>query len=161
MVAGVLFGVLGAVLVIQGCLTGFRAKASESWPHVEGRVVESRLVEEKDRHSGDMVQRPVITYQYVTETGITNTGNRIAFNPQKIHGPESISLTRRYPTATTVTVYMHPDDHSLSVLKPGPGPSSWFSLKAGLSLIALGLLCVGIYLKKEKPSGSDKSDHPD
>ena len=161
LVAAVLFAILGVVLVIQGLLTGSRAQDSLTWPQVEGRITQSHLVEEKDRHSGDMVHRPVITYQYTADDGSTNTGSRIDFNPRKIHGAEALALTDRYPTGMTVTVYMHPTDPTISALTQGTGPGTWFSLKAGLAIITLGFLCLGVYLKKEKVAPEKKSNHSD
>jgi len=103
-----------------------RGLNSRNWPITEGKVVHSGV---QAHHSTD-------------DEGDTSTiqGTRRSFTDMRTNSVRRAEqILARYPQDSSVTVYHHPDEPSLSVLEPGV---EWWMY--ALMLIVLGLLVFGI-----------------
>ena len=149
---------LGVVLVGAG-IAGLlwvshelaKARASRSWPTVEGKISTS-YVEERRRTGGRdspsyLVYIVHIRYSYEVD-GKTYSSDRIHFfrgRRQYRVKDTAEGLVDRYSLGKQVTVYHHPDEPEIAVLEAGVSSSGqvqgarWTSI-AGLAFGAIVLL---------------------
>lgn len=121
------------------------AKASLSWPSVQGVVVESfEDVHTSTTSSGSRPPMksyiPVVRYSYqVDELDYTN--DQISFASQNNAKRENAKATlSKYPVATELDVHYNPENPRKSILEPGTHRSThiWFFL--GLGMLITGLI---------------------
>lgn len=130
-VIGVVFVLVGALLVGAGLATLRETWAARGWPQVFA-VIESSSVEPVTRPKGTMY-RPLVRYAYGTATG-NFTARRISF-AERLYGSEAAArkVADRYMTGTTVVARCNPDDPSAAVLVV-----RWLD---GAGILLFGLLC--------------------
>lgn len=117
-----------------------KAKASESWPSVEGEVLESRL--ESSRSKGKTSYSALVVYRYSVE-GEEFEGDRVWFGQYSTNKrSEMHKIVKEYPAGKAVTVYFSPDDASEAVLQPGAFTSSYMVYSIGLLAFGVGCLLV-------------------
>jgi hypothetical protein len=115
---------------------------SRNWPITEGKVVHSGV---QAHHSTDdegdtsTTYGASIQYEY-SVSGQEIQGTRRSFTDMRTNSVRRAEqILARYPQDSSVKVYHHPDEPSLSVLEPGV---EWWMY--ALMLIVLGLLVFGI-----------------
>ena len=92
-----------------------KALDSESWPSVEGEILESKL--ERSKSDGATKYRANVNYIYeIAEKEFT--GKKIGFSALATKSYTQ-KLIERYPVGENVEVYYNPENHSDSVLLPG------------------------------------------
>ncbi len=142
------FGVLGMVaifLLVGGGLSWWGwnilqdARASASWPTVDGRVTRSEVTESTDADGGDSYS-PEVTYEY-------QVNNRSYENSTIKFGENSYSSRRRaeeiaatYPVGQRVNVSYDPNEPGQSVLEPGVTGGSYIVLGIGALFVAVSLI---------------------
>jgi hypothetical protein len=90
------------------------AKASTSWPGIDGIVTAS------ERKRIALRMQPYVTYSYAVN-GVNFTSNRVSF-AAAIPKKEIDNVLARYPAGQAVTVHYQPDNPVQAVLEPGSGP---------------------------------------
>lgn len=141
---GLIFLVVGIGLAWWGKGMLNDAKASKSWPSVQGRVMESSLVSYKSTSGSGSKKRkttmykPQITYQYTVD-GNKLTGNKVSMGD---YGSSSTShakkVMKKYPVGATVKVFYDPEVPVDSVLEPGATLVSYVPFGFGLVFAIIG-----------------------
>ncbi len=158
LLAAVLFGVIGFVILLQGLLTLYHAHSSTQWPSCSGEITRSQHLSERDRHNGEWHSRPIIEYSYgVAEE--TYDSSRIAYRSDKIHGVYANSQVNAYPSGAVVTVYYDPEKPARSVIETGVYPQSYAALAASGCLLLIAALCLLIarFKRAELPTANPSS----
>ena len=130
----VLFIAAGLGAALWGGLLLARARRTQRWPAVEGRIE----VSEPQSPENDLL--PLIEYSYQVQG--RSYRRRLEFPagtfPQT---PDfAAAYVRKYPVGRKVQVYVNPDDPQEAVLERGDQGGDWLILLAGLGAVILGLL---------------------
>jgi hypothetical protein len=128
----------GIVAVLFPVVTWNRVRASRRWPHVQGRIIESRLDRESRSGKGGYTYAPRIRYSYVVD-GREHESSQINFWGV-VGGSQGVAerTTRRYPEGAGVAVYYNPQDSHEAVLDRAFSPLVFILPPVGLFLIAAG-----------------------
>ncbi|MCL4678148.1 MAG: DUF3592 domain-containing protein [Alphaproteobacteria bacterium] len=150
--AGTLGGlILGGVLLVIGYFVAFsfgkpivdKAKASERWPTVEGRITTSEVQQDRG-NKGKVMFSANVGYDYQVD-GQKLLGDTVWFGGN--FSSSSSGLARqtvdKYPVGKQVRVSYDPAQPEVSVLEPGAFWSSYLVYGIGLLLLGIGLLIVG------------------
>ena len=118
-----------------------RGLSSRNWLATQGRItfasIDTRRSTDEDGTSTSY--GAAILYSYHV-SGQEFQGARRTFSDVRTSSIKRAQrILERYPQGSSVTVYYHPEDPSLSVLEPGVG---WFSYIGGI--IVFGLFVFGI-----------------
>lgn len=115
---------------------------SRNWPITEGRVVHSGVQAHQsmdDDGETSTTYGASIQYEY-NVSGQEIQGARRSFTEMRTNSVRRAEqILTRYPQGSSVTVYYHPDNPSLSVLEPGV---KWWTYI--LMIVVFGLLVFGI-----------------
>ncbi len=91
----------------------FLYRASPTWPSVEGRVIQSKVIEQWDSDTNSFEYQPFITYEYEVD-GQSYGSQQVQFG--LVFGIRAFesrspaeSLVAKYPADSKVTVYYNPD----------------------------------------------------
>lgn len=136
---GGIFLLIGAGLTYWGWNILQTAKASASWPTVEGVVTSSEVSHSTDSDGGDSYS-PEVTYRYQVGD-VFYENNTIKFGENAYSSrrkAENIAAT--YPAGRDVTVYYDPDQPDRSVLEPGGSGGSYIVLGIGLLFVVISLV---------------------
>jgi hypothetical protein len=141
----IIFGVVaiitGIFVLIFSTKDALRAMASTSWPHTEGTVTSSKVIEtRRSAPSGMPYNRsdPEIAYEY-TISGVKYYGSRIRFGNYDTSGANAEVATR--PVGKSVAVFYNPKNPNICALEQN---STWRSfLPIGISLI---FVIIGVVL---------------
>lgn len=108
---------LACGLILAGRLSIRRTAESETWPTVDGFVIESTVAA---RHEGKQVYRPVVRYRYEVG-GERFEGSRIQWAATA--GYRKYTRARRmldrYRSGSTIKVHYDPQRPGVAVLNPG------------------------------------------
>ena len=136
---GGIFLLIGAGLAYWGWNILQSARASASWPTVEGVVTESDVSYSTDAEGAESYS-PEVTYRYQIND-VLYENNTIKFG-ENAYGSrrraEQIAAT--YPVGKGVTVYFNPDQPDRSVLEPGVSGGSYIVLCIGLLFVVISLV---------------------
>jgi len=134
--------VISSVLLIKFGRDILQGLNSRNWPTTEGKIIDSGVQAQQsmdDEGFTSTTYGASIRYTY-NVSGQEIEGARRSFTEVRTNSVRRAeAILARYPQGSSVTVYHHPDNPSLSVLEPGVG---WFSY-VGL-IILLGFLGFGI-----------------
>lgn len=146
----------GGVMLWIGKPTLDAAKASTTWPTVDGTVTESRVETKKsnERNEGPSY-RAVVIYDYKV--------NDESYTSERIWFGSEVSTSKRaqmrevvdqFPEGQQTTVYYDPEDPSEAVLQPGAFFTSYFMIIFGAVFAVPGLisLLIAIFIMKPKPA---------
>jgi hypothetical protein len=131
-----------------GVATTLRARASASWPSVDGSVL-SAAIDRESRRSGSgsssttsPIWRPLVSYEYAVD-GTRHEGQRISYGEYATGEiAEAEAVVKRYPLGAAVRVHYDPDDPRQAVLEPGTAGIPWFFLAIGSVFSVIGVLLV-------------------
>lgn len=124
-----------------GAFVSWRSTATDKWPVVEGRVVESLVESKRERKSSGSGTKqrytPRVTYTY-SVSGREFTSDRIGVVTTS-YGSRSKAdaISSRYPKGGTIQVHHDPKDPSSAYLETG------FNVTGGV-IFAIGLIGLGI-----------------
>lgn len=148
--------ILGSVFLVIGYVVAFsfgkpivdKAKASERWPTVEGRITTSEVRQQRGS-DGKVAHSASVGYDYEVE-GQKLLGDTVWFGGN--FSSSSSDLARRtvdkYPVGKQVQVYHDPANPEVSVLEPGAFWSSYLVYGIGLLFLGFGVLLVGTLAMK-------------
>jgi hypothetical protein len=141
--AGSLLFILAAALILAGRRSLHRASDSESWPSVQGFVIESAVAAFNDGRR--QLFRSVVRYRYVVD-GRRHEGSRIAWGaaPGYRKYAAARKLLDRCRANSHVTVHYDPGRPDMAVLEPDR-PSGMPPLRVIVPTAATYVLfCVGL-----------------
>lgn len=126
-----------------------KAKRSESWPRVEGRIINSAAKIGCGKRGNNFY--PDIKYEYIISNGGTYTSNNVVFGYDPCGSEqEAAQFAQRFPLGTTVPVNVNPRDLSEAVLMPGTMRYIPWEVIVALSIISFaGFITVINYVRKE------------
>jgi len=145
---GILFLVIGIILSVIGLITWNKARVSNSWPAVTGKILNASVdrIRERNRDSDGDVSIETkyeidVSYEYTVE-GREYVGNTIQFGlPNKMSSSaRAYSIVNQYPQGTEVDVYVDPSKPSTSVLQPGVKLSTFLLPAFGLVFATAGMI---------------------
>ena len=147
----VIFVAVGVFLVSWGRGMLETARASRSWPHVDGTVLESRVDSYVSTTGSGSKKRRTTMYQadvrvrYEVEGQVYET-NRVSLQDVSSSSAGSVKkIVRRYPKGKRVKVYYDPQAPAVAVLQPG---ASWVTyVPLGFGIIFAGAGCL-IFLRQ-------------
>lgn len=135
---GILFSVIGILLIAHGVREWGTGKSSLSWPTALGTIIESE-VRVNSGGEGRPTFTPRVSYVYSID-GTEFLGTRIRFgNMSHNSRADATRIADRYTVGTTVHVAYLLRDPSVSVLEPGPQAKSLVVILAGLVFAAFGI----------------------
>ncbi len=138
---------IGALALYIGISNVLNAKASTSWPSVEGRISKSEIRVQHGTSGGQSVSSSVsyqadIEYDYTVD-GEMLKGSRIGFEDLGTADRSDAETVRnRYPEGISVTVYYKPNEHQISLLEPGLRTPAWFPVFFSIPFLLIGLALV-------------------
>jgi hypothetical protein len=141
LIAMLVSGLFGAILVVIADVSLRRARRSQSWP-VAGAIVYQSLVEKHAQ--GDPaslhadVFEPVIQYKY-TLMGRQYTGKRIFFGSSTTNQTAAEEILSHYLPGMPVLVHYDPRDPAQSVLEPR-APAARSMRNIGLVSLTVGVI---------------------
>ena len=139
-VASIVIALLAVVLLTDRYELLRDGGASENWPVVEARVVESSMLPlGGGRGGGAWTIR--LTYAY-TFGDRDFEGSRIRFTRQlnERSFEQAEAAMERYATGNTIDVRVSPDDPAQSVLEPGIDRTAWLGLVLALMMLAVSVI---------------------
>jgi hypothetical protein len=114
------------------------ARVSRNWPHVQGKVIESR-VQRNQQLSTRTFFKPIVVYRYEVG-GKPYTADRISHQDfGDADESAAHSICAPYPTGASVEVFYNPENPAAGLLEPGLTWRSYFSLLIAPLTLALGL----------------------
>jgi hypothetical protein len=141
-VIGIVLVLCGIALMDYGKKLVKYAKVSQSWPHTEGTIIESRVEVENGETTSYL---PVVRYTY-TARGKEFTGDEIALGFRGGYG--SMEEARRncdkYWANKKVNVYYHPDNAALCTLEHGVSHKNHGTFYNGVMLLIIGMALLTI-----------------
>lgn len=150
-ILGGIFAVLGIVLLVFGLREKKKAKETESWPVVDGKIVVSRMdqqtrTERDDGHTHTRtVYTPIVEYTYEIG-GKTYHGNRIFPGSTLSYDLGTAQgIINRYQPESTAKIHYDPSDPSNAVLETQSKGGKLF-LIIGIIFAVLGIIgcCIGV-----------------
>ena len=119
-----------------------KAKASETWPTAQGKVLDCQVVveESQDREGGAPTwYNPVVTYAY-SVAGRDLQGNRLRFgNARSSSRKKAEACLTPYPAGGALSVRYNPEKPEECVLESRkPGPLYLIMAAIGIFIFALG-----------------------
>lgn len=146
------FAGAGVFIIISGLRLIAEARASRSWPAVDGVVIHSEVIGKLETRSrggkrGGSYQHQAyvadITYHY-NMAGVTYHGSRIGVSDgSHTRHAAAMNAAARYPKGAKVTVRYRQDKPDVCLLEPGASTKTWATLLFGAIFLAAGVL---IYL---------------
>ena len=114
------FGVVGTVLIVLYVRNKKKAKASETWPSTEGKIVSHhvRVDYSQDDESNRVDYVPEVHFEYQVE-GQSFAGKRISFGSEQSFNKRQKAemFLEQYPVGQVVTVFFNPEKPQESVLQ--------------------------------------------
>lgn len=124
-----IFFLVGAGVSYWGWTILQDAKASASWPAVQGQITQSVIEENRDEDGTSYDAE--IRYEYVVNDQQYN-GDMVNFGEYSGSHAHAEGIVNRYPVGQTVQVYYNPAEVTEAVLEPGVSTSSYLVLGIGL-----------------------------
>lgn len=140
---GLVTAVLGGLVVLFAGRSILHGLQSKSWPTIEGEILSSQLRESVKPNTGKKTWQAIIFYRYENTLGEMIKSDRITtgYASPGTHASQS-KLIEKYPSNTTVSVFVSPDDPSFSVLQPGIAISSLMAVAIGGIMLVIGLCLI-------------------
>jgi hypothetical protein len=150
-VGALIFLGAGVGLLVLGTGQLKKARASESWPSVQGIVVSSTVERSSEHDNTDHYQASVV-YEYAVD-GVTYSCNRVSYGATRGLQEEAQAEAKRYPKGKRVEVYYDPDDPDVAVLEPGKAGEPYLWLGLGGAFAVVGLIGLGVAVFAGRKSG--------
>ena len=137
------FILVGLIFFALGIVQFFEAKATSSWPSVEGRVLSANVESQSYRNSDGKMSnkfRPVVKYAYTVD-GTDYEGSRLKIGNQSHGKPRRAQeAIAAYKKDKACTVYFDPNDPESAVLENGVQLANVFFFLLPIGLFAVGIL---------------------
>ncbi len=141
---GVLFWVVGLLLVSQQIHALNSFATIQAWPVTDGTVVESRVI-------GDRALRANIVYSYVVNNATFRDSTDLdepAFGGKNIKRQEAETIAAAYPVGARVSVHYNPVNPNDSVLRTSPDWAIFGKMGLGSFLFGAGLFLAVSYFRR-------------
>ncbi len=143
-----IFLCVGLGLIIFGVLSIKTAKDSETWPSVQGVILDSRIA---INHGDDSTTYGAdVSYRYAVE-GHKYKGDKVTVSEMSTSSQTRASkIVQRYPIGKKVPVYYNPKESEDSVLETGLSDGSWLLPGIGLLFFIVPLIILIITEKSNR-----------
>jgi len=139
---GIIFIVVGVAIFGLGINLYKKAKASETWPTVDGVVFSSEVSSYKDSKKNTRYSANV-NYSYMIENK-EYTSNDISMSEVTSSNVSSAEkICKQYPEGTKVKVFYNPENPDESLLIPGTSFVVYLPMIAGAIFLLIGIVLVG------------------
>jgi hypothetical protein len=133
---------VGLLVTGGGGFFAYRSWQSQSWPTIEGHIIESRV--EREKSIGDSVDqqqyKAIVRYQFTVE-GTEYTCDRVAFGiGTSNHRSDASRIVDEYPESRTITVHYSPEDPNDAVLEASIGGFAIITLIVGPIILVFGVV---------------------
>ena len=119
------------------------ARASASWPSVQGQVTSS-VVDRSTDSEGGTSYSPEVDYEY-TVNDQRFSADRIKFGENSYSSRrQAEDVVARYPVGQTVAVYYDPVEPETAVLEPGVSSGSYIVIGIGAIFVLVSLVIAPI-----------------
>jgi hypothetical protein len=144
-IVGVIFLLVGSGLSWWGWNILQNAKASSSWPKVQGVVTQSAVRHKRDSDGGDSYL-PEVNYEYsVKNQQHENETIKFGENSYGDRQPAA-DIVARYPIGKKISVSYDPASPHKSVLEPGVTSGSYIVIGIGVLFFFISLMMVPLAL---------------
>ena len=135
------FFLLGMAVVANGLRQLLRGRQSESWPTVEGRILDSKV---KPPGIGDEGWYTLaVRYRYKVDVRHYE-GTVISLGGSASRDEDVVNAAlQRYPAGRTLDVHVNPRDPKDAVLEPGPTRHYLLYILFGVVILAMALMLKG------------------
>jgi hypothetical protein len=141
--------VVGGLIAVAGLAIFWNSWQQTRWQRLEGTVLESSIVREVSRATGESGSRQAwalaVRYRYEV-AGQAHTSESFSSTPPRSDAangqpptPQLEELLRRYPAGATVAVFVSPGDPERVVLVL-PASPTWMPLAGGALVLSIGAL---------------------
>ena len=135
---------IGASLVFYGLRQRSRARASASWPSVQGKAlsaeVKEQVVKSGKTRSRQTWYRPTVEYEYQVN-GVRHQSSRIAFgNVSSQNEEDAQHILSQTVKAGLVQVFYNPQNPKDAVLLNADAPKSFGFILGGVLIIVFPVL---------------------
>jgi len=142
-----IFGIIGAVLLVKYFQDKKKADTSQSWPSAPGRIAESYVRREDSTDSDGYPTTsyyPEVRYEYDL-LGAQYSGDKIAFGAKTGNSNQKKTQEAlvQYPVGKSVIVYYDPANPEDAVLERRVGGKVFLIVGIIFLLVALCTLCIG------------------
>lgn len=154
-IAGLAVGGYGVWCVIQ-------AKASASWPSVDGVVETSGIAAgtsaaSDSRHATETTHRSDVVYRYKVGD-VSYTGARVAFGGFVSKGPSAAgAVVEKYAPGRPVKVYYAVNNPREAVLEPGVRSQAWMPVIIGGILVFAALIVANFTARSNRGQAASTS----
>lgn len=128
----------GIICILIAIINAKRAKASLTWPSVQGRITSSQLVISKSVKYGESF-KPEVVYEY-SVAGRNYSGKRIAFGPAGSHNEaRERAVAACYQVGTPVEVFYNSARPADAILERRAASSNVKLWILGIAFILFGV----------------------
>lgn len=138
---GWLFSVLGGAIIIQQQFLKQKARASQSWPTVEGTILQSQVIHNSGYNQGS-TYRAEIVYEYKVRAR-RYKGKNVCLSYDVGTGDRGRAERRcaQYPVGRAVSVYYNPDKPVDACLEQRvDAPEFFIYIAAAFLFFGLGMI---------------------
>lgn len=145
----VVVGFIMILICISRVILGW---SSSSWPHVSGKIIESRMIPVKNTSGKVAFYNIRIVYAYSppsSEDGFTSAFQNTTISSCGFVDPsqnsyyspvEAKRLISQYSTGKQVQVYYNPSEPKVALLHPGADIGTFSGCLIGFTIVVLGIL---------------------
>ncbi len=133
----ILFFAVGLGVFTLGIFQLRQSLESRSWQATDGRIVSSRVEEERTKDSDGNYStsyRAKVEFTYFVN-GMELRSNRVSIGEYSGSSSHAYGITGRYPVERAVTVYYNPERTSLAVLETGISFGNFIPLILGVFIM--------------------------
>ncbi|OUT62386.1 MAG: hypothetical protein CBB71_02230 [Rhodopirellula sp. TMED11] len=159
-----IFFVVGVVVLWSGVNNYQRGNASESWPTVQGTVLDATIRDVRSSNSNGPSRTSYavhLDYEYEVD-GTVYEGDQVRFGAM-MHNERSGALAeqKKYATDSPVSVHYNPEDASEAVLVAGYGDGVWVAIGLGVVFTVVGMVLAFVVPRLLRGLGRRIMDLPD
>lgn len=152
-----LFLIIGGVaLTLYGVITVSDARASQSWPSVEGEIIESRVREfgvSKPPNKTNLRETKygtTIVYKYQVD-GQEYQADIVSYDEIATRQrSKAEGVLANFPVGSTHKIYYKPSNPKVAVLKPGMSGQSYAIPVIGVVVFILGVLALKSMVNRKR-----------
>lgn len=137
-IAGLIFFIVGGIVLFFGYSWYKKAKATEKWPTTEGIVLTAEV--NSHQSDGSTMYKPLIEYKYSVNGKEFKSPKYSYAEYSSSNSDHAYEVINKYPKGERVTVFYNPEKHYDAVLEPGTSFIVYVPLILGAIFSLVGFL---------------------
>ncbi|MFQ5629678.1 MAG: DUF3592 domain-containing protein [bacterium] len=141
----VLLILLGSVLVVAQLMRLEKAYLQKNWPQATGVIIGSEVTQTRDAW-------PMVTYEYsIGKKKYSGSSNLKfpGFGGRINRLDAATKAIAKYPPGKKISVYYHPENPEITLLRPGPTWDIFGQFALGITLLVIGFFFLPQYFSKK------------